>query len=308
MNSSNLDDPRNDGDVLVFGATGQQGGAVARALLSQSRTVRAMVRDLEASAAKSLVADGAVVVCGDFNDSFSVRSAMTGVGSVFSVQPNSGSPNSGVTDEEEVRIGKLVANLAVEAGVQHLVYSSASIISGGPTGIANLDTKHEIEDHIRNLPIQSTIVRPATFMELLAFPYFWSDGYTLSFFAGPEQTIELIAAEDIGKVVAGVFNAGDRFAGTTLNIAGDEVAGADIGAAISRVLDSPVTYQRFSNAMLATQPALKKTVGLFESGAASGNADIGGLANDFGPLKKLDDWLTGEGKALVQSAAQSRMG
>lgn len=308
MQFNDIDDPRNDDEVLVFGATGQQGGAVARALLSRSRTVRAMVRDPEASAARALVADGAIVVRGDFNDLSSVRNAIAGVEGVFSVQPNSGSLDSRITDEEEVHIGKLVADLAVEAGVKHLVYSSASIVSGGPTGIANLDTKWVIEDHIRSLDIPSTIVRPATFMELLAFPYFWSDGYTLSFFAGPERPIELIAADDIGKVVAGVFEARDRFVGTSLNIAGDEVAGVDIGAAMSRVVDSPVSYQRFPDALLTTQPALEKTVRLFESGAASGNADIAGLTIDFGPLKSLNDWLMGDGRSLVQTAAWGAKG
>jgi uncharacterized protein YbjT (DUF2867 family) len=219
MQSGNLDDPPYNGDIFVFGATGQQGGAVARALLSQARKVRVMVRDPEARAAKSLLAGSAVVARGDFSDPSSVRNAMTGVGGVFSVQPDFGSPNSGITDEEEVRIGKLVADLAVESGVQHLVYSSASIISRGPTGIANLDTKREIEDHIRNLPVPSN--RMACNVHGAArFPYFESDGYTLSFFAGPEQPIELIAADDIGKVVASVLNAPDRFAGTTLTRTG----------------------------------------------------------------------------------------
>jgi len=43
MQSSDIDESRNDGEVLVFRATGQQGGAVARAQLSRSRTVGAMV-------------------------------------------------------------------------------------------------------------------------------------------------------------------------------------------------------------------------------------------------------------------------
>lgn len=73
-----------------------------------------------------------------------------------------------MTDDDEVRYGKTIASLASECGVQHLVYSSASAVSDRPTGVAHFDTKAEIERHIHTLPIVSTIVRPATFMELFS--------------------------------------------------------------------------------------------------------------------------------------------
>lgn len=299
------DGPGNQRVVLVLGATGQQGGAVTRALLARSRNVRAMVRDPEAAAARALTASGVVVVRGDLTDAPSIRNAMAGVDGVFSVQPNSGSPESGITDAEEVRIGRLVADLAVDAGVNHLVYSSASVISREATGISNLDCKREVERHVGSLSIPATIVRPATFMELLARPVFWSDDNVLSFFATPEQPIELIAVQDIGKIVAAVFDDRKRFAGASINIAGDELTGADIGSEISQTLGRPVIYRRFPEALLKQQPALEKTVRMFESGAAAGNADLAGLSADFGPLTRLHEWLTGNAKALLQATARS---
>lgn len=300
-----LDGSSNEHVVLVLGATGQQGGAVARSLRSRSRNVRAMVRNPEATAARALTASGVVVVQGDLGDESSIRNAMAGVDGVFSVQPNSGSPGSGITDEEEVRIGKLVADIAVETGVSHLVYSSASVISKGATGIANLDCKREIEDHVRSLSIPATIVRPATFMELLALPDFWSDEDVLSFFASPDQPIELITVDDIGKIVSAVFDDRNRFAGASMNIAGDELTGAGIGSAISQAWGHSVTYRRFPNALLKQLPALEKTVRMFESGAAADNADIMALSDTFGPLTRLHEWLTGTGRAQTQAAARS---
>lgn len=176
--------------ILVLGATGQQGGAVARALMSTSRPVRAMVRDPESEAAQALAAIGVDLFRGDFSNAPSVREAIAGVAGIFSVQPNSGIPGAGITDEDEVRFGKLVADLSVDARVNHLLYSSASVVSRGPTGIANLDCKREIEDHVRSLPIATTIIRPATFMELLAHSDFWSGRDELDFFIDTDQPID----------------------------------------------------------------------------------------------------------------------
>ena len=114
----------NGQSVLVFGATGQQGGSVARALLHRGWRVRALVRDPFSAGAVALAARGAELVVGTFEDRAAMRSAMAGVDGVFSVQPSS--PGGTVTDEQEVRYGITIADLAVECGVKHLVYSSGS--------------------------------------------------------------------------------------------------------------------------------------------------------------------------------------
>jgi uncharacterized protein YbjT (DUF2867 family) len=288
----------NEPVVLVLGATGQQGGAVARALTSMSRPVRIMVRDPDTPAAKIFAASGVEIVPGDFGDTSSIRNALSGVGGVFSVQPNSGSPGSGITDEDEVRYGKLVADLAVEANVSHFVYSSASIISRGPTGVANLDCKLEIEDYVRSLTIPTTIVRPATFMELFARTDFWPSRNEFSFFIDPDKRLELIASDDIGRVVAMIFDDRDRFAGKSINIAGDEMTGTEIASAFSSLMNVPIIYRCFSDEILNQQPALKKTVNLFNAGAASGNADRAAISKLFGPLSGLEEWLTSHSDML----------
>ncbi|MFO5546479.1 NmrA/HSCARG family protein, partial [Klebsiella pneumoniae] len=191
--------------VLVFGATGQQGGSVARALLHRGWRVRALVRDPFSAGAAALAARGAELVVGTFEDRAAMRSAMAGVDGVFSVQPSS--PGGTVTDEQEVRYGITIADLAVECGVKHLVYSSGSATGETPTGVAHYDTKAEIERHIRRLPLAATIVRPATFMELLVMPGFGLDEGRFQFFMLPEGRMQVLAVEDIGHLVAAVFAA-----------------------------------------------------------------------------------------------------
>jgi uncharacterized protein YbjT (DUF2867 family) len=162
--------------ILVFGATGQQGGSVATALLKAGWSVRAFVRDPASSKAAALRSAGAELVKGDFADKGSMRSAMAGAYGVFSVQPSSGQgPVLGVSDEDEERYGAAIANLARDAGVQHLVYASVGAPGDEPTGMPHFDTKLRIEKHIRGLPLTATIVRPVAFMDMLVMPGFGLD-------------------------------------------------------------------------------------------------------------------------------------
>ncbi len=72
--------------ILVTGATGQQGGVVASNLLEQGFRVRALTRDPNKPAAKSLAEHGAEVVRGDLEDRSSLDRSLEGAYGVFSVQ------------------------------------------------------------------------------------------------------------------------------------------------------------------------------------------------------------------------------
>jgi uncharacterized protein YbjT (DUF2867 family) len=158
----------NTPEFLVSGATGQQGGAVTRALLEAGRAVRAFVRDPPSEKAKSLVADGVTLAVGDLFDRASIDQAMKGIRGVFSVQTSSASGL--LTDGQEVEQGKSVADSAVSNGVAHLVYSSTGAAGKGHTGMGHFDSKSRIEDYVRSLPIATTITRPASFMEMMMLP------------------------------------------------------------------------------------------------------------------------------------------
>lgn len=293
--------PSDQGSVLVFGATGQQGGATTAALCRGGRSVRALVRNPDGDLARRLAADGVQLFRGSFADTASIRAAMEGVHGVFSVQPNSGAVGSGITDEEEVRYGKCIVDLAEEAGVRHLVYASASIIGEGPTGLANLDAKLEIEEHVRRSEIPFTILRPAGFMELLTLPGMGLDKGTLAFFQHPNQRMQWIASEDIGKIAAAVLSASERYAGQTFAIAGDELTGLQIQEVMTAVVGRPITYQRFPDTLLAQNEFLGRNADLFDR-LGPGDADIPALNEEFGGLMTLRSWLEGPGQQRLQSA------
>lgn len=110
-----------DKQVLIFGATGNMGGAAARELLARGWQVRAVSRNPQSEKAQALAALGAELVRADMDDRGSLDAAFDGMTRVFSVQNWSTSSVDG-----EIRQGKLVANAARAAGVTHLAFSSRS--------------------------------------------------------------------------------------------------------------------------------------------------------------------------------------
>jgi uncharacterized protein YbjT (DUF2867 family) len=146
--------------IVVTGATGRQGGAVARALLKDGWHVRALTRRPDSRKAQVLSELGAEAVQGDMGDLPSLQAAFRDAYGVYSVQ------NPMLSNiETEIGQGKLVADAAKAANVQHLVYGSAGI--GRPTGIGSWDSKLQIEAHMKALGIPLTILRPMAFMELM---------------------------------------------------------------------------------------------------------------------------------------------
>jgi uncharacterized protein YbjT (DUF2867 family) len=152
------------GPILVTGATGRQGGAVIRHLLARGAQLRALTRDPTTPRARAIAGRGVETVQGDMDDADSLQKAMTGVQGVYSVQDF-----WTVGARREVQQGQNVADAAVAAGIEHLVFSSV----GGAernSRIDHWDSKWEIEQHIRGLGLPATMIRPASFMENYYIP------------------------------------------------------------------------------------------------------------------------------------------
>ncbi|GAA3586501.1 NmrA/HSCARG family protein [Nonomuraea rosea] len=214
---------RHDETILVTGATGRQGGAVAAHLLADGWRVRALVRDASAPAALGLAEAGADLVVASMDDSAALVAAMRGAYGVFSVQPS---------DEHEAARGIRVADAAAAAGARHLLYSSM----GGADKLARhapLD-KWRIESHVRALGIPATILRPAAFMEDLTGPYFGLAQGRLTLPYRSDLAVQLIAVDDIGAFAALAFARPDRYAGQALDISGDALTPPQIADALSR--------------------------------------------------------------------------
>jgi uncharacterized protein YbjT (DUF2867 family) len=293
--------------ILVFGATGQQGGAVVTALLADGWAVKALVRNPANPKAKELARSGASVVAGDMADPASVRAAMAGAYGVFSVQPSSGQGAAyDVSDQDEFIYGVTIADLARVEGVRHLVYTSVAAAGKGPTGMGHFDTKTQIEEHIRNLGLANTIIRPATFMELLTLPGMGLEQGRFTFFLRPDQAGQFIAVSDIGRIVATIFTAPDRFVGRTIDVSGDELTGAELGRSLSRAAGRTISYRRFPDSVLEANSFLRRLAGLVDDGRLAGSANLVELEREFGGLLTLDAWLAGPGRLPFLSALVTR--
>ncbi len=292
--------------ILVFGATDQQGGSVATALLRAGWSVRAFVRDPASSKAAALRSAGAELVKCDFADTGSTRSAIMGAYSVFSVQPSSGQePVLGISDVDEERYGVTIANLARDAGIQHLVYTSVGVPGDEPTGMPHFDTKLRIEKHIRSLPLTATIVQLVAFMDMLVMPGFGLDRGVFASFAQPSQPVQYLAVGDIGKFVASIFADPERFGGKAMGIASDVVTGYDLESAFTEAAGRPITYMRFPDDVLAGNPFLAKLTDLFDSGRLEGHADLKALREINPEMQSFRSWL-GEAAARRLSTLSTR--
>jgi uncharacterized protein YbjT (DUF2867 family) len=225
--------------ILVTGATGHQGGAVARELLARGHRVRAMTRKPEGDAARGLASQGAEVVAGNLDDEASIHEALSGAWGAFAVQ---NAWEAGVEGEETQ--GKRFAKAAKEAGIQHFVYTSVASADRG-TGIAHFENKFRIEETIRELDFPAhVILRPVFFMEN------WQsasskpaiDGGTLAMGIQPETVLQQIAVADIGKYGLWAFENPEKLNRREIDIAGDALTMPQTAKAISEAKGKPVEF------------------------------------------------------------------
>jgi uncharacterized protein YbjT (DUF2867 family) len=223
--------------ILVTGATGQQGGAVARALLAKGQQVRVMTRHLEKAA--SLAKAGAEVVQGDLTNQAILQMALRGVYGVFAMSTPF---EDGM--EAEVRQGTMLADAAKQAGITHYVYTSVGSAHRN-TGIPHFDSKWKVEQHIRQIGLPATILRPVWFMEnFTTFAKPSAEG-VLSLPMKPSRKLAMVALKDIGEFGAAAFLRPNEFIGQAIDLAGDELTMPETAAQLTHAIGRPIRFQEF---------------------------------------------------------------
>ncbi|XP_037363581.1 nmrA-like family domain-containing protein 1 [Talpa occidentalis] len=208
--------------VVVFGATGAQGGSVARTLLEDGTfRVRAVTRDPGQRAAKELQLQGAEVVRGDQDDEASMELALTGAHATFIVT----NYWENCSQEQEVKQGKLLADVAKRLGLRYVVYSGLENIkklTAGKLAAGHFDGKGEVEEYFRELGVPMTSVRlPCYFENLLSYflPQKAPDGkgYLLSLPMG-DVPMDGMSVTDLGPVVLSLLKMPDAHVGQNLGL------------------------------------------------------------------------------------------
>lgn len=224
--------------ALVTGATGAQGGAVARLLLFRGHEVRALTRNPTGRTAVALRAAGAEVVPGDFDDPATLKTAMHDVQSLFAV-----TTPFGTDAETEVRQGKALVDAAQV--VDHVVFTSASNADRG-TGIPHFDSKQRIEEHLAASGPKWTILGPAAFVDD-KFGEWTLSGLregVLGVPLPPDCPLHLVTVANIADVAVLAMEQPDRFARVRLDLAGEVTTPAAMAKALTSAIGSPITHHR----------------------------------------------------------------
>jgi len=286
--------------VLVTGATGQQGGAVVRALIARGHRVKALSRKPDSDGAKRLAAAGVEVVTGNLDDGASVAKAASGVDTMFLM---GNSYEAGV--EAETRQGIISADAAKAAGIGHLIYSSVADADKN-TGVPHFDSKYLVEKHIAGLGIPYTISAPVAFMENTVAP--WAiDGLRQGVCAAalpPARLLQQITLDDIGAFVAVLAEWREQVFGKRFDIAGDELSGEAQAKILSEALGRPIYYQELPIA--AVRQMSDDAALMYEWFNRTGyDADIAALRRDFPEVSwhSYADWAKGFDWSVLDKAA-----
>jgi uncharacterized protein YbjT (DUF2867 family) len=224
--------------VLVTGATGQQGGRLARLLLERGHHVRAVTRKPDSPASKELRTLGAEVVTSDLGDRGSVERAAKGCDVAYLVATPY---EQGVA--AETRFGKTGLDGIHAAGVPYVVYSSVGDADRN-TGIPHFESKAEIESHLKTLGSDYSIVAPVFFMENLMAPWI-AAGFAQGVMATgilPHRKLQVISLPEIAEFTALAVEQRSVFRGKRVNIASDDPTPTEIAHEISKLGGRDLKY------------------------------------------------------------------
>jgi len=232
--------------VFVTGATGNQGGAVARALIENHHQVVALTRNKASVAANALAKLGAEIVEGSLDSPERLINTLKGVDTLFLM----GSPME-TSIEKETAQGIAMAKAAKAANVGHLVYSSVANADKN-TGIPHFESKYTVEQTIRSLDIPFTICAPVAFMENVVAP--WSiDAFKdrkIVQALSNEIKLKQLSLKNLGEFVADIIEKRSNVFGQRFDIAGDEVTGNEMSDILTNATRQTISYESFPTSEL----------------------------------------------------------
>jgi uncharacterized protein YbjT (DUF2867 family) len=248
------------------------------------------------------------VVAGDFEDPRSLHRAMSGVHGVFLVPPATFGPGGPDEDLEFAR-GRNAVDAAAATGVAHMVFTGVASFSGASEGLAAGKTRTEA--HLRASGLTATVLRPARFMTNYLGVDVPLDGITGGVHRHvmpADQPTQVIAVEDIAAFAALAFADPARYAGRTLELAGDDPTPAEAAALISAATGLDVRYERLDRAAAERiAPSVGRVRELFGRGHGW-HADIEALRVLHPGLLTLREWLDRGGAELIRERATATAG
>ncbi|WP_186757747.1 NmrA/HSCARG family protein [Echinicola salinicaeni] len=307
--------------ITIMGATGAQGGGLARAILKDPNsefTVRAVTRNKSSDKAKALSDLGAEVVEADVDDRASIIGAMNGAYGAYLVTFfwDHFSP------EKEYQHAKYMAEAAKECGLQHVIWSTLEDTRKyvpleddrmptlqGKFKVPHFDMKGEANHLFKDLGIPTTFLMASFYWD--NFIYFGSgpqkgeDGKYYLTFPLDDKKMAGIASEDIGKCAYGIFKKGKSMIGQTVGVAGEKLTGSEMATAFTKHLGKEVIYNNVSPDTYRSFdfPGADDLGNMFQfyrdfEDVCNRHRDVG-LSKELNPeLKTFNDWLIKYGEKV----------
>ena len=244
--------------ITIFGATGAQGGGLARSILADPNgpfAVRAVTRDVDSDAARSLADAGAEVVAANLDDAAAVERAFAGAYGAYCVTFFW----AHFSPERELAEARLMAQAARAAGLQHVIWSTLEDTRRwmqlddprmptlmGRYKVPHFDAKGEADQFFRDAGVPTTFLLTSFYWDNLIFfgsgPKPAADGKLDFVLPMGQAKLPGIAAEDIGRCAHGIFRRGGDLIGRTVGIAGEHLTGAEMAAALTHALGREVRH------------------------------------------------------------------
>lgn len=235
--------------ITVVGASSKQGRSVAEALLDSGRyRVRALTRRRDSQPAQILAQKGAEVVVAplEAGKQAELTAAMRGSAGAFLMTP----PIVKVPPAElEFTLGKELADAAMAAGVEHVVFSGLENVEARAAGTKwapHFTDKAKVADYIRSLPIRSSFVYLAffytNFLEYYV-PQRGKDGITFAIYLPPHVPMPFCdPLTATGPAVREIFDHPTQYAGQTLPVIGEFLSAQDMVDTFVRVTGRRARY------------------------------------------------------------------
>ena len=248
--------------ITVFGATGAQGGGVARAILNDPNSefaVRAVTRDPDSEKAKELQKLGAEVVAADIDDKESMKRALQGAYGAYFVTFFW----AHMSPEKEYAEAKSMAEAAKDAGLKHVIWSTLEDTRQwvpldddrmptlqGKYKVPHFDAKGEADHFFKDLAVPTTFLRASfywdNFIHFGMGPKKGEDGKLYITLPLDDKKMAGIASEDIGKCAFGIFKRGAEMIGETVGVAGEQLTGQEMAEKFSKAMGKEVHYNNVS--------------------------------------------------------------
>ena len=290
--------------ILVFGSTGAQGGSVARALLARGKfNVRALTRKPDSPAAQALRDLGAEVVQGDLDDPASIAAALEGCYGAYGVT------NFWEHFDKEGPQGRTLVKAVADAKIQHFVFSTLPPIekeTAGALRSPHFDLKAEHEEYAKALGIPATFIHVPFYFE--NFLYFFpprpaGDGTYQFGFPQGDTPLAAMSVQDVGLIVAPIFEQPEKYIGKVVKLAGDELSPQAYAEAMSRQSGAEIRYAYVPRETFAALgfPGAEDLADMFEYyrlHIPSRAADIEACRAMAPELQNFDTWLARNDKGL----------